>query len=215
MKITEAFQTKKNKLWFMSDLHYNHENVIKFNRRPFENVKEMNWHIEQELITKVGPGDILFDVGDLFWKTDETTMKNVISLASPKEWYKILGNHDNYNVYRKSYIGTLFTLLSDILEINVDHEGRNYRLTLCHYPMISWNGKARGTLMIHGHCHGNIDNINTESTDLRVDVGFDGALAKKTGSFLISFEDILEYMKEKAGGSLDFMKHAQERCNAL
>lgn len=215
MKITEAFQTKKNKLWFMSDLHYNHENVIKFNRRPFENVKEMNWHIEQELITKVGPGDILFDMGDLFWKTDETTMKNVISLASPKEWYKILGNHDNYNVYRKSYIGTLFTLLSDILEINVDHEGRNYRLTLCHYPMISWNGKARGTLMIHGHCHGNIDNINTESTDLRVDVGFDGILAKKTGSFLISFEDILEYMKEKAGGSLDFMKHAQERCNAL
>ena len=215
MKITEAFQTKKNKLWFMSDLHYNHENVIKFNRRPFENVKEMNWHIEKELITKVGPGDILFDMGDLFWKTDETTMKNVISLASPKEWYKILGNHDNYNVYRKSYIGTLFTLLSDILEINVDHEGRNYRLTLCHYPMISWNGKARGTLMIHGHCHGNIDNINTESTDLRVDVGFDGALAKKTGSFLISFEDILEYMKEKAGGSLDFMKHAQERCNAL
>lgn len=215
MKITKAFQTKKNKLWFMSDLHYNHENVIKFNRRPFENVKEMNWHIEQELITKVGPGDILFDMGDLFWKTDETTMKNVISLASPKEWYKILGNHDNYNVYRKSYIGTLFTLLSDILEINVDHEGRNYRLTLCHYPMISWNGKARGTLMIHGHCHGNIDNINTESTDLRVDVGFDGLLAKKTGSFLISFEDILEYMKEKAGGSLDFMKHAQERCNAL
>lgn len=215
MKITEAFQTKKNKLWFMSDLHYNHENVIKFNRRPFENVKEMNWHIEQELITKVGPGDILFDMGDLFWKTDETTMKNVISLASPKEWYKILGNHDNYNVYRKSYIGTLFTLLSDILEINVDHEGRNYRLTLCHYPMISWNGKARGTLMIHGHCHGNIDNINTESTDLRVDVGFDGLLAKKTGSFLISFEDILEYMKEKAGGSLDFMKHAQEKCNAL
>ena len=215
MKITEAFQTKKNKLWFMSDLHYNHENVIKFNRRPFESVKEMNWHIEQELITKVGPGDILFDMGDLFWKTDETTMKNVISLASPKEWYKILGNHDNYNVYRKSYIGTLFTLLSDILEINVDHEGRNYRLTLCHYPMISWNGKARGTLMIHGHCHGNIDNINTESTDLRVDVGFDGALAKKTGSFLISFEDILEYMKEKAGGSLDFMKHAQEKCKAL
>ena len=215
MKITEAFQTKKNKLWFMSDLHYNHENVIKFNRRPFENVKEMNWHIEQELITKIGPGDILFDMGDLFWKTDETTMKNVISLASPKEWYKILGNHDNYNVYRKSYIGTLFTLLSDILEINVDHEGRNYKLTLCHYPMISWNGKARGTLMIHGHCHGNIDNINTESTDLRVDVGFDGALAKKTGSFLISFEDILEYMKEKAGGSLDFMKHAQEKCKAL
>ena len=215
MKITEAFQTKKNKLWFMSDLHYNHENVIKFNRRPFENVKEMNWHIEQELITKVGPGDILFDMGDLFWKTDETTMKNVISLASPKEWYKILGNHDNYNVYRKSYIGTLFTLLSDILEINVDHEGRNYKLTLCHYPMISWNGKARGTLMIHGHCHGNIDNINTESTDLRVDVGFDGPLAKKTGSLLISFEDILEYMKEKAGGSLDFMKHAQEKCKAL
>lgn len=154
MKIKEAFNVGENhgKLWFMSDLHYNHANVIKFNNRPFNSVEEMNTYIETELIEKVGPNDIIFDMGDLFWKTDEDSMKQVIKSASPKEWYKILGNHDNWNVYKVSDIGKMFTLISDLLEINVNYQGKNYKLVLCHYPMVSWRDKSRGSLMISGHC---------------------------------------------------------------
>lgn len=216
MKIKEAFNVGENhgKLWFMSDLHYNHANVIKFNNRPFNSVEEMNTYIETELIEKVGPSDIIFDMGDLFWKTDEDSMEQVIKSASPKEWYKILGNHDNWNVYKVSDIGKMFTLISDLLEINVNYQGKNYKLVLCHYPMVSWRDKSRGSLMISGHCHGNIDTFNDESPDLRVDVGFDGGLAKKVGSFLISFEDIFEHMKKKSGGE-DFMKYVQAKCKEL
>ena len=58
--------------------------MIKFNKRGFPGVMEMNDWIEMELMEKVGPEDILFDLGDLFWKTSETKMKKVIELASPK-----------------------------------------------------------------------------------------------------------------------------------
>ena len=55
MKIKEAFNIGEGhgRLWFMSDLHYNHANVIKFNKRPFETVEEMNEYIEEELAVKV------------------------------------------------------------------------------------------------------------------------------------------------------------------
>lgn len=54
--------------------------------------------------------------------------------------------------------------------------------------------------MIHGHCHGNSDPTNSASTDLRVDVGVDGIIAKKKGSPLVKFEEVVEYFKEKTGG---------------
>lgn len=85
---------------------------------------------------------------------------------------------------------------------------------LCHYPMISWYQKSRGSFGVFGHCHGNIDWLNNESPDLRVDVGFDGELAKKVGSFLISFEDIFEHMKQKAGTD-DFFHYVQSKCKEL
>jgi len=199
MKIVEPFIiTDDCMLWFMSDLHYNHANVIRFNERPFENVYRMNKHIEETLKTTPKKGDIIFDLGDLFWKgVSETEMKRIISEIPKQRIYKIMGNHDNYNVYKKSYVGTLFSLISDILEINVDYQGKIYKLVLSHYPLLSWRDKSRGSWMIAGHTHGALDSYNKESGDLRVDIGFDSEIAKNTGNFMISFPDLIKHFEKK------------------
>ncbi|MEE0684722.1 MAG: hypothetical protein UC703_10040 [Bacilli bacterium] len=44
--------------------------------------------------------------------------------------------------------------------------------------------------MIHGHCHGKVDQINTDSKELRVDVGIDGNLANYD---LISLEKLANH----------------------
>ena len=49
-------------------------------------------------------------------------------------------------------------------------------MVMCHYPMVTWNQKPRGSIMLHGHSHGKLDDYNAQSPDLRFDVGIDGTL---------------------------------------
>ena len=52
--------------------------------------------------------------------------------------------------------------------------------------------------MVHGHCHGNIDNFNESSRDLRIDVGLDGKLANYN---LVSLEQLYNEMLYKIANS--------------
>lgn len=70
-------------------------------------------------------------------------------------------------------------------------------MVLCHYPLVSWSGKSRGVLMIHGHCHGNLDNYNKISSDLRVDIGWDSILGNKN---IVPLSKIIEYFDTKTNG---------------
>lgn len=36
------------------------------------------------------------------------------------------------------------------------------KVIMCHFPMLSWEHKDKGSIMIHGHCHGKVDKINTD-----------------------------------------------------
>ena len=48
--------------------------------------------------------------------------------------------------------------------------------------------------MLHGHCHGKLDEYNAQSTDLRFDVGLDGSLANL---HFLTLEDIYNAATEK------------------
>lgn len=62
---------------------------------------------------------------------------------------------------------------------------------MCHFPMLTWEHKEKGSVMVHGHCHGKVDKINEDSKDLRVDVGIDGKLANYD---LVSLEKLANYI---------------------
>ena len=215
MREKNIFKTAEHRLLFMSDIHYNHENILRTNHRRFSDIGEMNAYVEKVLRDDIQPGDILFDLGDLFWKTEPGIMKKIISEANPFKFYKLMGNHDKESLYYQPDINRLFADVQDLMEIYVDHLGKTYKLVLSHYPLVSWMDKPRGSFDIHGHTHGNIDDFNNNSPDLRIDISWDGSFCKSHGdSFLISFEDILEKMKEKAGAD-DFRKYALTYCTEL
>ncbi|GHT55285.1 hypothetical protein FACS189446_6410 [Bacteroidia bacterium] len=52
--------------------------------------------------------------------------------------------------------------------------------------------KCYSVRLVHGHCHGRIDDFNVKTGDLRVDVGIDGSLARECGG-LIPFEKLNEH----------------------
>ena len=67
----------------------------------------------------------------------------------------ITGNHDDPSVIKRLLNdGILFTT-SHLCSITImgDEECPNQELTLCHFPMIDWYNKEKGSWMIHGHQH--------------------------------------------------------------
>ena len=70
----------------------------------------------------------------------------------------------------------------------------DFKVVMCHYPMVTWHQKPQGSVMLHGHSHGKLDEYNAQSMDLRFDVGIDGSLA---GLKLLSLEDIYNAANEK------------------
>lgn len=204
MKIRDIINLdqKNRSLYVMSDLHLWHENVIKYDNRPFNSLEEMNNSILEELYTKLKPEDILIDLGDMFWDVKAPVCKEILDKIPVYEFYKVPGNHDRDTFYfgQQAPLSYRFKYISDILDLRVVFEKKKYRITLSHYPLQEWNHQRRGSLMVHGHCHGNIDLDNEASKKLRVDVGYNSNLAKRVGSFLIPVQEIIKYFYEKTGG---------------
>ena len=193
---------KHQNVWFMSDLHYGHENVLKFGLgRPFGDLAEMNSYLAETVRNTLNKKDILFDLGDLFWKTEETEMKSLCK-CFPEKKIKFIGNHDKENLYCPGgVLRHYFWLVADLIDLKIRYHGENIRMTLSHYPILEWNHRHYGSIHIHGHCHGNIDRTwNSIPQELRIDVGFDGVLAREKGTFILSLDDVLEALRKKTGG---------------
>ena len=123
--------------------------------------------------------------------------------------FLIQGNHDGSIRAYSNY----FKTTAQILDLTVKPTAcpflsENLQLTLCHYPMVTWNHKPYGSIMLHGHCHGKLDEHNRLANDLRFDVGIDGELAKRAGGF-IPLELIYEAAMEKTGG-VPFHQYAKQ-----
>lgn len=204
MKIVKRFNGEDIK--FISDLHYNHKGILKFgySSRPWESVDDMNSGLIASLQSGLKKSDVLFDLGDMFWKVKDLTAIGILKQLPCSEIYKLLGNHDSYTLWRTPMMKNLCSAIGDLMEIIVDYEGEEYRLVLSHYPLLSWNHKTRGSIMLHGHCHGTMDPINSDLlSDLRLDVGMDASLSRSLGSPIVSFSDVIKNLKEKTGG-VDF-----------
>lgn len=204
MKLKKLFDLSEipGQIYFMSDLHYNHENIMYMgDGRDFDTLEIMNAYILNTLRGTLTPDDIVFDLGDLGWKSSPDELKTIIGACGGAKIYKVMGNHDNENLYNDKGIKSMFSLVTDFLEIGIrDKDGSVYQLSLFHNPIDDFNNMYRGGLHLFGHVHGNKDAETDRENLLRVDVGFDGALAKSVGSFLVPFSSVLAHFKKKTGG---------------
>lgn len=144
-------------IWFTSDTHFQHANIIKYCNRPFENVTEMNEHLVTRWNDRVHDGDIVVHVGDV-------GMGNYVDaepFLSRLRGRKVLcaGNHDSKN-YRK-LLGSLGWAVLDKLIVN--------DVLIRHYPLQHDECCDDWTLVIHGHSHGGL------VAQKHIDVGVDAA----------------------------------------
>ena len=172
-----------DKVWFTSDLHFWHKNICKYCDRPYNTIEEMNQGIIDNWNSIVKDDDIVFLLGDMGFCGIEK-LRPLMSQLKGKI-YLIQGNHDSDKVVARLYEEDLIEDYFKMLEITIinDEECPNQQLTLCHFPMIDWYNKEKGSWMIHGHQH---QLPHTPSCSVaHWDVGLD-----KNDMFPVSFEQL-------------------------
>ncbi len=165
----------KDKLFFTSDTHFFHKNIITYTNRPFENIHQMNEAIVKNW-NKVVPKDgIVFHLGDVSLRAIPKVLNDLLFRLNGDK-YLVIGNHEK-DALGKEYIRTHWKGIYDIAEIFVPDEEITYKkqhILMCHYPMLTWNASHRGSWQLFGHVHGGLSNkgeINHHPAQM--DVGVD------------------------------------------
>ena len=139
------------KIFFTSDLHFSHKNAIGFDQRPYFTVSEMNEDLIQRWNVKVGKGDLVYVLGDMFWQNDCEFIQNTLKRLNG-QIVLIKGNHDRWlhNAENKK----LLAGVKDYDDIKVTlKDGTIKRCILSHYPIHFYNAHYYGAIMLYGHVH--------------------------------------------------------------
>jgi len=79
-------------IWFSSDAHFMHANIIKYCNRPFESVSEMDEALISRWNELVSSNDLVFYLGD--FSMSKNAYIQILPQLHFKKMFFILGNHD-------------------------------------------------------------------------------------------------------------------------
>lgn len=159
------------KVYFTSDTHFNHANIIGFCSRPFKNVNEMNEALIANWNRVVGVDDIVFHLGD-FCLGGSAEWTNVLNRLNGKI-YLIVGNHDMKNLRQSYYDRFEEIVMQKHIEIG------KQKIYLNHCPFLCYGGAYKDTWQLFGHVHTSKNNTGKDASRLNMlfptqyDVGVD------------------------------------------
>ena len=81
-------------IWFTSDTHFGHENVLKFTDRPWETIWQMNDAIVDSINGRVAVDDELYILGDFSFKMTAQDAYALRKRIACRRIHLIPGNHD-------------------------------------------------------------------------------------------------------------------------
>ena len=64
-----------SKIFYVSDLHFGHFNILRYDNRPFANTHEMEDVITKHWNSRVRPDDTVYILGDVSWIKDGATYR--------------------------------------------------------------------------------------------------------------------------------------------
>lgn len=190
LRRTREKEDDERMIYFTSDLHLNHARIIELANRPFGSVEEMNDTIIGNINDTVGADDTLWVLGDVCMGMTKTQdARKLLETLECKDVHLVMGNHDPRR-RRDELIEAGFATVSDYEELRV---GSHRAAVLCHYPLMSWNGSARGAYMLHGHIHATAEYNERNRRDgiRRYDVGVDA-----NGYRPVSIEHVKEFFAD-------------------
>lgn len=137
-----------SKIFFTSDTHFYHENIMKYSNRPFKNADEMNEYIIEQWNNVVPEDGIVYHLGDFGFGTTRNLVKLIKRLNGKINL--ITGNHDRKQLKDRVY-ESCFESVSMQRYIYVEGQA----IYLNHVPFLCYDGvyRQRKTWQLFGHVH--------------------------------------------------------------
>ena len=132
-------------VWFTSDTHFFHENILRFCNRPFGSIQEMNEALISRWNETVPKDGIVFHLGD-FAYGGAKEWNDILSRLNGQV-YLILGNHDMKK--RKQGFMNRFVYVTEQMTIRVGGQA----IILNHCPLLTFGGAYRNVWQFFGHVH--------------------------------------------------------------
>jgi calcineurin-like phosphoesterase family protein len=184
--------SNRKKVFFSSDWHIGHKNVLKFSNRPFKDIEHMHRVLINNYNHSVGDQGVCYFLGDHGLCGSDTMRKVMKQLKGIK--VLVLGNHDKG-------INTMYNMGFDVVLHGATLQIANQRVTMSHCPLFgvyrentegmrggrkneNWHGehleKRRifttpdyGQFHLHGHIHSPNSGKSQKILDRQYDVGVD------------------------------------------
>ena len=141
----QIYKFEADHVYFTSDTHFGHENIIRYCNRPFRNAEEMNAELIRRWRETVPEDGVVFHLGD-FAHGNARLWNDILSALTGRK-YLILGNHD-MKALRQGYMGR-FEHVAQQMTIRVGGQA----IVLNHNPFLCYGGSYRDVWQLFGHVH--------------------------------------------------------------
>ena len=186
-------------IYYISDLHLQHFNIINMCNRPFQSVEEMNKALIDNWNKVVKDNDDVYFLGDFSFKCNQQRATEFLKQLKGRKFF-IKGNHDKNTWLQSIKEQGLIEWYKDYAEIN--DAGR--MVILCHYPLHSWNGLYRGSYHLYGHVHNlTVENIDWQKNRFNVS-------CEVTNYYPITLTDLIMNFVRDSNGQLVF--RGNDKC---
>jgi calcineurin-like phosphoesterase family protein len=176
--------------FFASDHHFNHLRMATM--RGFATMEEMNEKIIENHNKVVKGNDTTYLLGDFTFRQDP---ENFIKRMNG-HFYFVFGNHDAREIRHPKIIHSV----KGFYDIKLHDQ----KITLCHYPMVTWNCSHYGAWNLHGHHH-HPTIIQEKFPGKRMNVAMEAINLTP-----VSFDEVVAYM-DKQPDNWDLIKRGEAR----
>lgn len=158
------------RIFFTSDTHFGHKNVLEFCQRPFVDIKDMAVRMIENWNSVVRPCDFVFHQGDVCWFNSRHETRKILNQLNGTI-YVTLGNHDKKEQFelcdpeKIKVLGDVTTLYVTGNEMQ-EKPSKPIEIFLSHEPMMTWPHRERGVPNLFGHVHWGPNCQNKTDNDL-------------------------------------------------
>ena len=129
-------------IFFTSDQHFGHANIIQYCNRPFSSVEEMDVEMIKRWNEVISDDDIVYHLGDFTLGND--IHKFLRRLRGNIHFVTLDFHHDTRWIKDNPDVTSNPILFIKVEDVNI---------MLCHYPIAVWERSHYGSWHLYGHVH--------------------------------------------------------------